>query len=145
MTKNIKAVYQGSFNDLESIKISPLSRAFLFSDSIYEVIPFQNNSFICSEEHFERLIYSASQLRIPINIKEIRDEIDHLFKNSSCSNGPGFSHACKNCSSGEEEFFDSIPDSGSRFVPVLNLEKIYCVLEENVTSHACTPVSGSNM
>ncbi len=87
MTKNIKAVYQGSFNDLESIKISPLSRAFLFSDSIYEVIPFQNNSFICSEEHFERLIYSASQLRIPINIKQIKNEINHLFKNSNCSNG----------------------------------------------------------
>ena len=87
MTKNIKAVYQGSFNDLDSIKISPLSRAFLFSDSIYEVIPFQNNSFICSEEHFERLIYSASQLRIPIDIKHIKNEINHLFKNSNYSNG----------------------------------------------------------
>ncbi len=87
MTKNIKAVYQGSFDDLDNIKISPLSRAFLFSDSIYEVIPFQNNSFICSEEHFERLTYSASQLNLPINIEKIKEEINQLFKNANCKNG----------------------------------------------------------
>ena len=87
MTKNIKAVYQGSFDDLDNIKISPLSRAFLFSDSIYEVIPFQNNSFIYSEEHFQRLTYSASQLNIPINIEKIKEEINQLFKNANCKNG----------------------------------------------------------
>jgi|TARA_B100001094_G_scaffold272227_1_gene277933 D-alanine transaminase len=87
VTKNIKAVYQGSFDDLDNIKISPLSRAFLFSDSIYEVIPFQNNSFICSEEHFERLTYSASQLNLPINIEKIKEEINQLFKNANCKNG----------------------------------------------------------
>ena len=87
MTKNIKAVYQGSFDDLDNIKISPLSRAFLFSDSIYEVIPFQNNSFICSEEHFERLTYSASQLNLSINIEKIKEEINQLFKNANCKNG----------------------------------------------------------
>lgn len=36
----IKAVYQGNFDLLENIQVSPLSRAYTFSDSIYEVIPF---------------------------------------------------------------------------------------------------------
>jgi|TARA_B110000914_G_scaffold225042_1_gene244601 D-alanine transaminase len=87
VTKNIKAVYQGSFDYLDNIKVSPLSRAFLFSDSIYEVIPFQNKKFICAEEHFERLNFSASQLRININFQEIKNEIIHLFENSDCSDG----------------------------------------------------------
>ena len=46
----VKAVFNGKFDNLENIQVSPLSRAYTFSDSIYEVIPFQNNSFICFEE-----------------------------------------------------------------------------------------------
>ena len=42
----IKAVFNGEFNYLENIKISPFSRAYTFSDSIYEVIPFYKNNII---------------------------------------------------------------------------------------------------
>ena len=87
MTKNIKAVYQGSFDYLDNIKVSPLSRAFLFSDSIYEVIPFQNNSFICAAEHFKRLGFSASELKININIQEIKTEMFTFFYSLECSDG----------------------------------------------------------
>ena len=33
-------IYQGKITPLAEIKVSPLSRAYTFSDSIYEVIPF---------------------------------------------------------------------------------------------------------
>ena len=36
----IHAIYNGNFDNLEDIKVSPLSRAYTFSDSVYEVIPF---------------------------------------------------------------------------------------------------------
>ena len=48
--KKIYAVYNGSFNYLEDIKISPLSRAYTFSDSVYEVIPFFNWNSICKDQ-----------------------------------------------------------------------------------------------
>ena len=51
MTENIQAVYQGCFKDLNEIKVSPMSRAFLFSDSIYEVIPFQNRKLIWAKNY----------------------------------------------------------------------------------------------
>ena len=44
--ENIHAVYNGRFNFLNDIKISPLSRAYTFSDSVYEVIPFCNSNII---------------------------------------------------------------------------------------------------
>ena len=37
MSNSIQGVYQGSFMPLNEIRVSPLSRAYTFSDSIYEV------------------------------------------------------------------------------------------------------------
>jgi len=34
------AIYQGELDTLDQIRVSPLSRAYTFSDSIYEVIPY---------------------------------------------------------------------------------------------------------
>lgn len=87
MTENIQAVYQGCFKDLNEIKVSPMSRAFLFSDSIYEVIPFQNRKLICPQEHFRRLSHSASELKIIIDIQKVQEEVAHLFNNSSHEDG----------------------------------------------------------
>ena len=43
------ASYNGKVDSIENIKVSPMSRAFLFSDSVYEVISFYKNEFInCS-------------------------------------------------------------------------------------------------
>ena len=49
--KKIYAVYNGSFSNLEEIKISPLSRAYTFPDSVYEVIPFYNFLPIAFKQH----------------------------------------------------------------------------------------------
>ena len=57
---NITAIYQGELNTLDQIKVSPLSRAYTFSDSIYEVIPYFSGKPLCYEEHFDRMTQSAN-------------------------------------------------------------------------------------
>ena len=67
MTKRI-GIYNGSLDQLDKIVVSPMSRAFLFSDSIYEVIPFHKSEFIGFQAHIERLDRSAAMLDINIDI-----------------------------------------------------------------------------
>ena len=69
----IKAVFNGKFDSLENIKVSPLSRAYTFSDSIYEVVPFYNLQPIAYGKHINRLQYSADALSIKINLDIISD------------------------------------------------------------------------
>ena len=85
--KKIYAVYNGSFSSLEDIKISPLSRAYTFSDSVYEVIPFYNFIAIAYKKHIYRLQNSCSALGISINIEAISSEIASLIKDSNLKNG----------------------------------------------------------
>ena len=85
--KKIYAVYNGSFSSLEDIKISPLSRAYTFSDSVYEVIPFYNFIAIAYKKHIYRLQNSCSALGISINIDVISSEIAALIKDSNLKNG----------------------------------------------------------
>ena len=85
--KKIYAVYNGSFSSLEDIKISPLSRAYTFSDSVYEVIPFYNFKAIAYKKHIYRLQNSCSALGISINIDVISSEIASLIKDSNLKNG----------------------------------------------------------
>ena len=85
--KKIYAVYNGSFSSLEDIKISPLSRAYTFSDSVYEVIPFYNFIAIAYKKHIYRLQNSCSALGISINIEAISSEIASLIEDSNLKNG----------------------------------------------------------
>ena len=85
--KKIYAVYNGSFSNLKDIKISPLSRAYTFSDSVYEVIPFYNFYPIAFKLHMKRLQNSCDALGISISIDTISDEINLLIKDSKLENG----------------------------------------------------------
>ena len=60
--ENVHAVFNGTFDNLENIRISPLSRAYTFSDSVYEVIPFHNAKGIA----FDRPV-SYTHLTLPTN------------------------------------------------------------------------------
>ena len=51
----IHAIYNGNFDNLEDIKVSPLSRAYTFSDSVYEVVPFVRGESIAHSLHMDRL------------------------------------------------------------------------------------------
>ena len=83
----IQAVYNGKFDFLDKIKISPLSRAYTFSDSVYEVIPFYNSKIIAFDKHILRLQNSCKALSIIINIDKTSEEIMHLIKKSNFNDG----------------------------------------------------------
>ncbi len=85
--KEINAVHNGSFDSLESIKVSPLSRAYTFSDSVYEVIPFLGDNIIAFERHMKRLIKSSAALKISINEQVIKNEIKKLINACKIENG----------------------------------------------------------
>ena len=83
----IQAVYNGKFDILDKIKISPLSRAYTFSDSVYEVIPFYNSKIIAFDKHILRLKNSCKALSIAINIDTTSEEITNLIKQSNFKDG----------------------------------------------------------
>jgi D-alanine transaminase len=84
----IKAVFNGKFDSLENIQVSPLSRAYTFSDSVYEVVPFHNSVPIAYKSHINRLKYSANALSIKIDLDEISNEINKLI--SLCTSTSGY-------------------------------------------------------
>ena len=85
--KNIHAVFNGEYKDLDKIKVSPLSRAYTFSDSVYEVIPFFNENIIAFDKHIKRLSNSCSSLNIDVDIEKSANEILHLISSSNLKNG----------------------------------------------------------
>tara|TARA_B100000609_G_scaffold59318_1_gene46444 strand:+ start:91 stop:924 length:834 start_codon:yes stop_codon:yes gene_type:complete len=85
--KNILAVFNGEYKDLDEIKVSPLSRAYTFSDSVYEVIPFFNENIIAFDKHIKRLSNSCSSLNIDADIEKSANEILHLISSSNLKNG----------------------------------------------------------
>ena len=83
----IHAVYNSRFNYLNKIKISPLSRAYTFSDSVYDVIPFCNSNLIAFERHIDRLEKSCDALNLSINTKKTSSEIIDLISRSKLIDG----------------------------------------------------------
>jgi D-alanine transaminase len=80
MINSIQGVYQGSFMPLSEIRVSPLSRAYTFSDSIYEVIPYYNGKPLCLDEHVDRFKVSADFLKIEVDFSVVKKEIEQLGK-----------------------------------------------------------------
>jgi D-alanine transaminase len=83
----IKAVFNGSFDYIENITVSPLSRAYTFSDSVYEVLPFYNGRLISFDEHIARLLRSVNALLIKIDIEKVSNEIKQLMSSSEFDHG----------------------------------------------------------
>ena len=75
---DIPAIYQGKLQTLDQIRISPLSRAYTFSDSIYEVIPYFSGKPLCFMEHIDRMKQSASEMGLDINYEKAIGEIKEL-------------------------------------------------------------------
>ena len=80
MTDLIQGVYQGAFMPLNEIKVSPLSRAYTFSDSIYEVIPYYSGKPLCLDEHIDRFKVSADFLKIELDFTIVKKVIEQLGK-----------------------------------------------------------------
>ena len=75
---NISAIYQGKLSSLDQIRVSPMSRAYTFSDSIYEVIPYFSGKPLCFKEHLERMIESANQMNMTVDFKSVSNDIEQL-------------------------------------------------------------------
>ncbi len=75
---DISAIYQGKLSTLDDIRVSPLSRAYTFSDSIYEVIPYFLGKPLCFKEHFDRMIESVNQMNMIVDFKSVRHDIEQL-------------------------------------------------------------------
>ena len=74
----IPAIYQGQKKPLEDIKVSPFSRAFTFSDSVYEVIPYFLGKPLCFQSHLDRLQSSLDLSGIKVDISLVSNEIKQL-------------------------------------------------------------------
>ena len=106
----IQAVYNGKFDFLDKIKISPLSRAYTFSDSVYEVIPFYNSKIIAFDKHILRLKNSCKALSITINIDVTSEEIMHLIKQCNFKDGYVYYQASRGVDDIRSHIYkDSIP------------------------------------
>ena len=85
---NSYAVYNGKFSSLQDIKISPLSRAYTFSDSVYEVIPFCKSKIIAFDSHISRLKKSCKAIHISTDIQKVSKEVLELINN--CGHDSGY-------------------------------------------------------
>jgi D-alanine transaminase len=54
----------GAYLPLSEARVSPLDRAFLFADSVYEVLPVFDGRMFRFREHFDRLARSLHEIRI---------------------------------------------------------------------------------
>lgn len=77
---DIPAIYQGKLNTLDQIKISPLSRAYTFSDSIYEVIPYFLGKPLCFQQHIDRMVESAKLSGLDVDFQLVSVEMKELAK-----------------------------------------------------------------
>ena len=104
--ENIHAVYNSVFSYIDEIKISPLSRAYTFSDSVYEVIPFCNSNLIAFESHICRLKKSCDALNLSLNIDKTSKEITDLITRSNLINGYVYYQVSRGIDSIRSHMFD---------------------------------------
>lgn len=71
----------GEFQPLATARVSPLDRAFLFADSVYEVLPAFAGQMFRFQEHFDRLARSLREVRItaPYTHDQWRGILDELI------------------------------------------------------------------
>jgi D-alanine transaminase len=55
----------GEYQQLREARVSPLDRAFLFGDGVYEVLPVFGGRMFRFREHFDRLARSLNEIRLP--------------------------------------------------------------------------------
>ena len=100
------ASYNGKVDSIENIKVSPMSRAFLFSDSVYEVISFYKNEFIDFETHLDRLKHSLNETKISCPIEDCKTEIEKLLSESKSENGYIYFQVSRGVDSKRSHFFE---------------------------------------
>ncbi|CAD2074963.1 D-amino-acid transaminase [Phocicoccus pinnipedialis] len=67
--------YNGEFLEDDQVAVDYNDRAVYFGDGVYEVVRIYDNEIFTFEEHLERLVNSAKEIRIKID----KDEIRHIM------------------------------------------------------------------
>lgn len=70
-------IYNGVVDNVDNIKVSPMSRAYTFGDAVYGVIPYANG-FIHYGQHISRFMKSLKNLNIKLDRKIVEEDIAKL-------------------------------------------------------------------
>ncbi len=70
-------IYNGVVDNVDNIKVSPMSRAYTFGDAVYGVIPYANG-FIHYMRHISRFMESLKKLNIELDQKIVEEDIAKL-------------------------------------------------------------------
>lgn len=81
------ACLNGEFLPLVEARVSPLDRAFLFGDAVYEVVPYFNDRPLQMEAHLARLRASLDAVGIGIDLSD--DDLRTLVAEMARRNGGG--------------------------------------------------------
>lgn len=84
---DLLANWNGKEMPLNNVRVSVLDRAFLFGDSVYEVIRVYNKFCFRVDDHFDRMKKSLDSLQISgVDIPEVRRRLHQLINNSGLDN-----------------------------------------------------------
>ncbi|WP_404712728.1 D-amino-acid transaminase [Sphingomonas sp. MMS24-J13] len=84
MTDTRTAWFDGNFQPLADVRLSPMDRGFLFADGIYEVTAVLDGKLVDSASHLARLERSAAalEIKLPLTIAEIEQiELELVARN----------------------------------------------------------------
>jgi D-alanine transaminase len=91
MNKNILANWNGEEMPLENVKVSVLDRAFMFGDSVYEVVRIYAGRLFHLEDHLERLARSMDLLAIRgVGTELLRSRILETLAHASVESGRAY-------------------------------------------------------
>jgi D-alanine transaminase len=76
--ESLLGVFNGEFLPVNDIKISPMSRAYTFSDAVYEVVPYIQGRAIAFDQHLNRLSRSCKAIQLNVDISIVEKEIQEL-------------------------------------------------------------------
>ena len=79
----------GSYVPLAEARVSPLDRAFLFGDAVYEVVPIYASRLFRLREHLDRLNRSLAGIRMPAPLSHpewalVGQELAHTAGHGRC-------------------------------------------------------------
>lgn len=75
--------FNNNFIPHEEVKISPFDRAFLFADSVYEVMRTYNKKLFRLEDHIKRLKYSLKEIDLLFNEFESIESVSNKLAESN--------------------------------------------------------------
>jgi D-alanine transaminase len=77
------ALWNGALLPLADVRVSPLDRAYLFGDAVYEVMRLYDGKIFMRGEHLERLRASLEALMIGADLTGLSDRLDRLVAHAN--------------------------------------------------------------